>query len=302
METYNKNQEENCNEIPNRTYGIGEGVSLSITSLTNPETNENSIISSTHLLHENNTTKDNFTSSHTVNKELNTSERNVNNVPKSSIRSFASRFSSRYTSRFHENDGVFANLNAKPDISKEKIEEFPPSYEQAAADATPSYWENTIIAPSISEDDVFIDGLPVGGIFGFLWNMLISFSFQFIGFLLTYLLHTTYAAKNGSKAGLGITLVQYGFYMRTIKDNVFNEDIHEDMPDTTPEDDSQGYQNDSLDHIIISYLLMIAGWFLLFRSTAEFLKARRIEMCVRETSTPSNTSQTIQNEIPEISV
>jgi hypothetical protein len=36
-------------------------------------------------------------------------------------------------------------------------------------------------------------------------------SFQFIGFLLTYLLHTTHAARLGSRAGLGVTLIQYGF-------------------------------------------------------------------------------------------
>ena len=40
-------------------------------------------------------------------------------------------------------------------------------------------------------------------------------SFQFVGFLLTYLLHTTHAAKHGSRAGLGITLIQYGFTIRT---------------------------------------------------------------------------------------
>lgn len=39
-------------------------------------------------------------------------------------------------------------------------------------------------------------------------------SFQFVGFLLTYLLHTTHAAKFGSRAGLGVTLIQYGFYLR----------------------------------------------------------------------------------------
>jgi hypothetical protein len=43
---------------------------------------------------------------------------------------------------------------------------------------------------------------------------MISLSFQLVGFILTYLLHTTHAAKNGSRAGLGITLIQYGFYMK----------------------------------------------------------------------------------------
>lgn len=35
-------------------------------------------------------------------------------------------------------------------------------------------------------------------------------SHHLAGFLLTYLLHTTHAAKNGSRAGLGITLIQLG--------------------------------------------------------------------------------------------
>jgi hypothetical protein len=148
------------------------------------------------------------------------------------------------------NDGVFANLNAKPerirrrnadgtieyvggDDEAEGNKEAPPvcfilsfralsyvgdrrtqSYETAAADAAPPYWETTIIAPALGPDDMLVDGLPVGHLFGFAWNLLVSMSFQFVGFLLTYLLHTTHAAKNGSRAGLGITLIQYGFYMR----------------------------------------------------------------------------------------
>ena len=115
-------------------------------------------------------------------------------------------------------DGVFANLSAKPTggSSDTDLDEKPPTYEQAAADATPPYWETTILTPSgaASDNDVFIDGLPVGTFFSFVWNAMISMSFQLVGFLLTYLLHTTHAAKNGSKAGLGITLIQYGFGMK----------------------------------------------------------------------------------------
>ncbi|CAJ0750910.1 22512_t:CDS:2 [Entrophospora sp. SA101] len=103
----------------------------------------------------------------------------------------------------HSTDGVFSNLSAKPETEAEKEEENPPPYEAAAADATPPYWETTIIAPGLMGDEVLVEGLPVG-------NFFISMSFQFVGFLLTYLLHTSHAAK----AGLGITLVQYGFYLR----------------------------------------------------------------------------------------
>jgi Protein of unknown function (DUF2370) len=75
------------------------------------------------------------------------------------------------------------------------------------------YWETTVHVPS-SPNDMIIDHLPTGSVFSFLWNLLISISFQFVGFLLTYLLHTTHAARFGSRAGLGVTLIQYGFALR----------------------------------------------------------------------------------------
>ena len=61
---------------------------------------------------------------------------------------------------------------------------------------------------------MIIEDLPSGSIFVFVANLFTSFLFQFVGFLLTYLLHTTHAAKFGSRAGLGLTLIQYGFYSR----------------------------------------------------------------------------------------
>lgn len=54
--------------------------------------------------------------------------------------------------------------------------------------------------------------------------MLVSISFQFVGFLLTFLLHTTHAAKFGSRAGLGVTLIQYGFALRTRLEDVSGGD------------------------------------------------------------------------------
>ncbi len=65
-----------------------------------------------------------------------------------------------------------------------------------------------------SQDEPLIDGLAAGTIFSFAWNFLISISFQFVGFMVTYLLHTSHASKYGSRAGLGVTLIQYGLYSR----------------------------------------------------------------------------------------
>jgi hypothetical protein len=65
-------------------------------------------------------------------------------------------------------------------------------------------------------DMILVEGLPVGSILGFAWNLLgtqknttpftpptlilllsliVSASFQYVGFMLTYLLHTSHAAK-----------------------------------------------------------------------------------------------------------
>jgi hypothetical protein len=109
---------------------------------------------------------------------------------------------------------------------EETLKDAPPSYASAQADAVPPYWETTTIhlpsgvSASTIPGEMIIEGLPTGTLFSFLWNMLVSVSFQFVGFLLTFLLHTTHAAKFGSRAGLGITLIQYGFALRTRLDDI----------------------------------------------------------------------------------
>ncbi|CAF9923467.1 MAG: hypothetical protein HETSPECPRED_005332 [Heterodermia speciosa] len=206
------------------------------------------------------------------------------------------------------NDGVFANLSAKPEHG-EKLEEQPPSYEQAAADATPPYWETTILAPGMATDEVYYEGLPVGSLFSFVWNGMISMSFQLVGFLLTYLLHTTHAAKNGSRAGLGITLVQYGFYMKgsssatappSSGDPTFGQPPDPNSHDFDPSAVSSeaasaaaaaamaasqdSGSSSGLSGIASSdwfaYVLMIVGWFILIRAVSDFFKARRHEQLV----------------------
>jgi hypothetical protein len=125
---------------------------------------------------------------------------------------------------------------------------------------------------------------------------MISMSFQVVGFLLTYLLHTTHAAKNGSRAGLGITMIQYGFYMKgsTKMTDVdvapagtnmappdpnahdFNPAVVEtvDMGDT-----STGFGSNDL----LAYALMVVGWFILIRAVSDFLRARHMKAVVLQT-------------------
>ncbi|KAF4120896.1 metal homeostatis protein BSD2 [Geosmithia morbida] len=191
-------------------------------------------------------------------------------------------------------DGVFANMSARPDrqTTSEKDEQ-PPTYEQAAADAVPPYWETTILAPGLGgADEVYIDGLPVGSVFAFVLNGMISTSFTFVGFLLTYLLHSTHAAKNGSRAGLGVTLIQYGFYMRTspaseIPSNMGGPDGYAAPDDPNSHNFDESDVTDSGDGLgdlagldWFSYALMVVGWFMLIKSTVDYLRARRHEQLV----------------------
>ncbi|OJT10563.1 Metal homeostatis protein BSD2 [Trametes pubescens] len=220
------------------------------------------------------------------------------------------------------NDGVFANVTAKPSrgirvqdgddvliVPEEVQKEVPPSYAQAQADAVPPYWETTIHAPSASNTpgDVIIDSLPTGSLFSFLWNMLVSISFQFVGFLLTYLLHTTHAAKFGSRAGLGITLIQYGFALRSKEAYVSDQqdvwggwkpeeprptfgtaaeaeayynnlNLTATMPPTPSADiPTDGYISPDATTEWLSFLLMTIGWFMLLTSVLGFWRVKRWE-------------------------
>lgn len=120
---------------------------------------------------------------------------------------------------------------------------------------------------------------------------MISMSFQLVGFLLTYLLHTTHAARNGSRAGLGITLVQYGFYMKSGGTDKAPSTTASPPPDPNAHDFDPSQvasategSDDSSDGVVsndwLAYALMIVGWFILIRAVSDFLKARRHEKLV----------------------
>lgn len=190
-------------------------------------------------------------------------------------------------------DGVFANMAARPErgSAEPEKEEQPPTYEQAAADQAPPYWETTILAPGYGGiDEVYVDGMPVGSVFSFIWNGMVSASFQLVGFLLTYLLHSTHAAKNGSRAGLGVTLIQYGFYMKSSSGDdtptMSGPDGYAAPPDPNSHDFNKGTVTEGPGVASItagewmSYVLMVLGWFILIKSIAEFLRARRHEQLV----------------------
>ena len=113
-------------------------------------------------------------------------------------------------------------------------------------------------------------------------------SFQPFGFLLTYLLHTTHAAKNGSIVGLGVMLIQYGWYLRNTEDIVPGGEVTPENPDGHDWDASKGEFSDgggAGDGSIsgqewMAYALMVLGWFMLIRSIGEYVRARRTEQLI----------------------
>ncbi|KAJ7914824.1 metal homeostatis protein bsd2 [Mycena leptocephala] len=219
-----------------------------------------------------------------------------------------------------ENDGVFANVMAKPQrartmrtedgeiymVPEDNQKEPPPSYASAQAEeSVPPYWETTVHAPAGMDlgSDMIIDDLPSGSVWVFLVNMFISFFFQLVGFLLTFLLHTSHAAKYGSRAGLGLTLIQYGFYSRTGNSSDGETDEVPEWPGLTPNavpapaeaTASPGVpQSDAGDLTLggvtsrdwLSFLLMTVGWFLLLSSFIGFWRIKRWESSIRSTSAP----------------
>ncbi|KAG8213365.1 hypothetical protein J3R82DRAFT_11856 [Butyriboletus roseoflavus] len=208
-----------------------------------------------------------------------------------------------------QNDGVFTNVTAKPSrpvqmrtddgsvfvVPEETQSNAPPSYAAAQADAVPPYWETTVHAPAGLDTDsgMIIDDLPSGSIFTFVANLFTSFFFQFVGFLLTYLLHTTHAAKFGSRAGLGLTLIQYGFYSRPGEDGFgipvenSSEVSQRSLFSTAstsaepPLSDNASLSNTSREWL--SFLLMTLGWFLLLSSLIGFWRVKHWEASIRAT-------------------
>lgn len=149
-------------------------------------------------------------------------------------------------------------------------------------------------------------------------------SFQLVGFLLTYLLHTTHAAKNGSRAGLGITLVQYGFTTKSsgaalapndpptndfgvVAGGVPDDPLAHDFDPSTVAPSMNSAAASGSDGISssdwLAYALMIVGWFILIKSISDFIRARRHEQLVLQSPDRGlGVAVVAEGERPETSV
>ncbi|KAG6819355.1 hypothetical protein H0H93_012570 [Arthromyces matolae] len=211
-----------------------------------------------------------------------------------------------------QNDGVFSNVVAKPALQRTTTQvasdgsvymvpeltssqkDVPPTYTEAQADAVPPYWETTVHVPAgsnINSDpndpnaQVIIDDLPVGRVWIFFSNLFISFFFQFVGFLFTYLLHTSHAAKFGSRAGLGLTLIQFGFYSRSIGETPAEG---EGTSTSTSTETPQTLTITS--HDWVAFLFMTLGWFIFLTAIIGYIRLKRWEKSIRSPPPASSDS------------
>ncbi|KAJ1982186.1 hypothetical protein H4R35_000406 [Dimargaris xerosporica] len=172
------------------------------------------------------------------------------------------------------NDGVFFNLSAKPDLYTDKPPDEPlPSYHEVVGDQAPPYFDPTVVAVGTDTGEVLIEGLPSGNLFVFALNMLVSTVFQLVGFLLTYLLHSSHAAKDGSFVGLGITFLHFGFYIRS-------RIVHPTGSSAMHSGNSHTGITNGVHNVYLSYILMIIGWFIVLRSVADYIRVKRLERAI----------------------
>jgi len=229
-----------------------------------------------------------------------------------------------------QNDGVFANVMAKPVSSARAVTvdgdvflapettqaQAPPSYTEAQADAVPPYWETTVVASEPGE--MIIDDLPAGSVLIFVFNLFTSFFFQFLGFVITYFLSTTHAARYGARAGLGLTFIQYGAYWRAAQNmegspsrgeqqeikwwnatmseissstgsgiSVNATRIMQTMANQTDTGSGETYYDVGFGgRDWLALFFMTFGWVLLFTSIVGFWRVKRWEMSIRAASRP----------------
>ncbi|ORX69693.1 hypothetical protein DL89DRAFT_164757 [Linderina pennispora] len=186
-------------------------------------------------------------------------------------------------------DGVFSNMAAKPDVYlgyDDKVPDEPlPTYQDIygpQSDGAPPYFEPAVISVG-DEEELLIEGLPVGSVGVFVVNLVVSTAFQIVGYMLTFLLHTSHAAKNGSLAGLGITFFNFGFYIRTH----LGENLFDDVPNAPPQghpgqggEDGQYDMDSPLDNAYFAYLLMVVGSAIFLKSVFDYVRIRRLQAII----------------------
>ncbi|KAJ2782864.1 hypothetical protein H4R18_002013 [Coemansia javaensis] len=180
-------------------------------------------------------------------------------------------------------DGVFSNMSARPELYMGYDDKIPsealPTYQDIygpQSSGAPPYFEAAVISVG-DEDELLVEGLPVGSAAVFVANMVVSALFQVVGYMLTFLLHSSHAARNGSLAGLGITFMNFGLYIRT---HIAQDGQQQSPPSSSPPGDGQLDADTPLDNVYFAYLLMVIGACIIAKSIFDYVRVRRLQTII----------------------
>jgi len=116
-------------------------------------------------------------------------------------------------------DGVFSNLNEKPEIRSDAL----PTYTQVTGEAEYDPFQGyEVTYCRIGEfyGEMLIDSIPAGTWAGLVLSAFFSFIFDFIGFIMTFFLSTSHGTRKGALVGLALTMIRYGLLIITDTDPV----------------------------------------------------------------------------------
>lgn len=196
------------------------------------------------------------------------------------------------------NDGVFTNLSARPTTCQQPPPQDLPSYGDTMEDPVPPYWESQV--QSAWGDEVYVDGLPVGSILSVIWTAIVSSMFQFVGFVVTYLLHTSHGSRAGSQIGLSVSLINLGLASLPVKSQSSVTKLSQWVPDKpssidfNPADFQGSWDTfksslggnvtheDVKPHsqILVAYCLIIGGGLITLRALWDFYRVKKLEWSV----------------------
>ncbi|ORX59354.1 hypothetical protein BCR36DRAFT_317502 [Piromyces finnis] len=118
----------------------------------------------------------------------------------------------------NSHDGVFSNLNEKPEIRSDAL----PTYTEVTGEAEfdPFYgYEVTYCRIGEFYGEMLINSIPAGTWAGMVLSAFFSFIFDFIGFIMTFFLSTSHGTRKGALIGVALTIFRYGLLIITDSDN-----------------------------------------------------------------------------------
>jgi len=200
-----------------------------------------------------------------------------NSIPKKIKKSFLSEFgffrkAPKKTPVIHSIDGVFSNLNEKPEIRSDAL----PTYTQVTGESELDPLYGHEVAYCHFGDyygELLIDSIPAGTWSGLLLSAFFSCIFDLIGFIMTFFLSTSHGTRKGALVGLSLTFIKYGYYIVSGKG----------LEDGTPTDDEleyngiKGLYEEWWFGEWVGYVMIILASYLAYHSISRFRRILKVK-------------------------